>query len=173
MLPPEDASEGEPAPPLALRPATGKGGVDERAPFTAMAELRVLFSLAWPIMLSMALMFALNIEDQVIVGQLLTKRDLAACAIANVFFNLFWYFLCGAMSAVDTFAQAYGANALKMWAFGRSAAYSLSLDYVCLYCLCGSSPRAIAETFSTETGVCSGSRICALASTRTAGFCDR
>ena len=71
-------------------------------------------------MLSMALMFALNIEDQVIVGQLLTKKDLAACAIANVFFNLFWYFLCGAMSAVDTFcAQAYGAARLedaRLWA---------------------------------------------------------
>lgn len=77
----------------------------------ASAEVKALFSLAWPIMISMGLMMALNIEDQVIVGQLLQKEDLAACAIANVYFNLFWYFLNGLMSAVDTFcSQAYGAK---------------------------------------------------------------
>ena len=80
----------------------------------------MLLALAWPMMLSMALMFALNLEDQVIVGQLLSTEDLAACAIGNVYFNLFWYFLVGMMSAVDTFcAQAYGARRYEdvgLWA---------------------------------------------------------
>ena len=62
-------------------------------------------------MASSILMFALNVEDQLIVGHLLKAEDLAAVAIANTFFNIFWYLLVGLMSAIDTFsAQAYGAG---------------------------------------------------------------
>ena len=74
-------------------------------------EVKELMYLCGPIIISSLLLFALNIEDQVIVGQLLTKEDLAAAAIGNTYFNLFWYFLVGINCAVDTFgSQAVGAK---------------------------------------------------------------
>ena len=89
-------------------------------PPTYRTEIRELLALCFPIIASSLLLFALNIEDQLIVGHLLTKEDLAAVALANTFFNLFWYVLVGLMSAIDTFgAQAYGAKQYKqvgVWA---------------------------------------------------------
>ena len=74
-------------------------------------ELYALLSLCGPIVVSSILLFALNIEDQLIVGHLLQKSDLAAVAIGTTFFNLFWYVLIGLMSGIDTFSsQAYGAK---------------------------------------------------------------
>jgi len=74
-------------------------------------EVKELWKLSVPIIVSSLLLFALNIEDQLIVGHLLTPLDLASVAMGNTFFNLFWYALLGLMSAIDTYSsQAYGAK---------------------------------------------------------------
>jgi MATE family multidrug resistance protein len=74
-------------------------------------EFAALLTLAFPIIVSSILLFALNVEDQLVVGHLLKKEDLAAVAIGTTYFNLFWYMLIGLMSAVDTFtAQSYGTK---------------------------------------------------------------
>ena len=73
-------------------------------------ELGHLWSLLWPIALTNGLLMALQIEDQVILGRI-GVDELAAAALGTTVFNLAWFFLAGAASAVDTLvAQAFGAR---------------------------------------------------------------
>lgn len=66
--------------------------------------------LSYPIILSEIFQNMLPVVDIAFVGQL-GKDELAACALATVWFNLWNSTMMGFMTAIDTFlAQAYGAN---------------------------------------------------------------
>ena len=64
-------------------------------------ELKKLLRLSCPIIVSMLLDYSLNLEDQMLVGQFLSAEDLAAAALGITWFNFFWYFLVGMMSAAQ------------------------------------------------------------------------
>ena len=113
-------------------------------PPTFRNELKELLLLCGPIIASSILLFALNIEDQLIVGHLLEKEDLAAVAFGTTFFNLFWYLLLGLMTAVDTYsAQAFGAQ--------RYADVGLWAQRGLFICLVASVPIILFSITCTET----------------------
>lgn len=73
-------------------------------------HLKDVFRLTYPIILSEFFQNTLPIMDIAFVGQL-GKEDLAATALATVWFNLWNATMVGFMTAIDTLlAQAYGAN---------------------------------------------------------------
>lgn len=73
-------------------------------------EVSHIWSILWPIAVTNALLMALQIEDQIILGRI-GVDELAASALGTTLFNLAWFFLAGAASAVDTLvAQAFGAR---------------------------------------------------------------
>mmetsp|Transcript_569 Transcript_569/g.1125 ORF Transcript_569/g.1125 Transcript_569/m.1125 type:complete len:526 (-) Transcript_569:64-1641(-) len=66
--------------------------------------------LTYPIILSEVFQNILPVMDIAFVGQL-GKDELAACALATVWFNLWNSTMMGFMTAIDTFlSQSYGAN---------------------------------------------------------------
>ncbi len=76
-----------------------------------------VLSLAGPIIMSEFFQNTLPLIDIAFVGNLPDKEDLAAAALATVWFNLWNATMLGFNTAIDTYlAQAYGANHLKGYA---------------------------------------------------------
>ena len=80
---------------------------------------RQILDITWPIILSEIFQNTLPIVDLAFVGRLLDKDDLAAAALATVWFNLWNATLLGFGTALDTvLSQAYGArqyDVMAMW----------------------------------------------------------
>ncbi|CAJ1926706.1 unnamed protein product [Cylindrotheca closterium] len=76
-------------------------------------HLKDVFLLTYPIILSEIFQNTLPVMDIAFVGQL-SKQDLAATALATVWFNLWNSSMTGFMTAIDTLlSQSYGANQYK------------------------------------------------------------
>ena len=73
-------------------------------------HLKDVFAITYPIILSEVFQNTLPVMDIAFVGQL-TKQDLAATALATVWFNLWNSSMMGFMTAIDTLlAQSFGAS---------------------------------------------------------------
>lgn len=84
---------------------------------------------AFPIILSELFQNTLPVVDIAFVGSLLSKEDLAAAALATVWFNLWNDTMMGFMTAIDTFlAQTFGAGELD--SFSSWAGNSLMIVLV-------------------------------------------
>lgn len=79
-------------------------------------HLKDVMAISIPIVLSEVFQNALPVVDIAFVGNLPSKDDLAAAALATVWFNLWNSTMMGFTSAIDTFlAQTYGASQLKAY----------------------------------------------------------
>ena len=80
---------------------------------------REVLSISGPIIISEIFQNTLPIVDIAFVGRLLSKEDLAAAALATVWFNLWNTTMMGFMTAIDTLlSQSYGAGkyaAFRTW----------------------------------------------------------
>ena len=80
---------------------------------------RDVLSISGPIIMSEIFQNTLPIVDIAFVGRLLSKEDLAAAALATVWFNLWNTTMMGFMTAIDTLlSQSYGAgkhDAFRTW----------------------------------------------------------
>lgn len=87
--------------------------------FTFREHVKHLISLTGPIIIAEIGQNALPIVDIAFVGNLPNKEDLAAAALAIVWFNLWNTSMIGFMTAIDTvLAQSYGAGEMEtfsMW----------------------------------------------------------
>ncbi|KAG2423378.1 hypothetical protein HXX76_015344 [Chlamydomonas incerta] len=83
-------------------------------------ELRAIFALAAPCIVTTCSSQTMVVTDQVFVGHL-GVAELAAAALGNTYFNLLWFFLLGCSTALDTLgSQAFGANdysSLLTWTY--------------------------------------------------------
>ncbi|GLI65958.1 hypothetical protein VaNZ11_009639 [Volvox africanus] len=83
-------------------------------------ELRSIFMLALPCIVTTCSSQTMVVTDQIFVGHL-GVTQLAAAALGNTYFNLMWFFLLGCSTALDTLgSQAYGANdysSLLTWTY--------------------------------------------------------
>lgn len=98
--------------------------------------------LTGPIIMSEIFQNTLPVVDIAFVGNLPDKNDLAAAALATVWFNLWNSTMLGFNTAIDTFlAQAHGAKELKaygMWAGSGLAIVMIVTVFVSgLLALCG------------------------------------
>ncbi|KAL3927430.1 MAG: hypothetical protein SGBAC_013092, partial [Bacillariaceae sp.] len=85
----------------------------EEQPMSYREHLNDVFAITYPIILSEIFQNTLPVMDIAFVGQL-SKEDLAATALATVWFNLWNSSMTGFMTAIDTLlAQSYGANQLE------------------------------------------------------------
>lgn len=90
-------------------------------------HLKDVFKLTYPIILSELFQNTLPLIDIAFVGQL-GKEDLAATALATVWFNLWNSTMVGFMTAIDTLlAQSFGANQYEN--FGRWTGNSLVIVF--------------------------------------------
>jgi MATE family multidrug resistance protein len=79
-------------------------------------HLQGVLALTSPIILSEIFQNTLPVIDVAFVGNLPNKDDLAAAALATVWFNLWNTTMMGFMTAIDTLlAQAYGAHEMKAY----------------------------------------------------------
>jgi Na+-driven multidrug efflux pump len=75
-------------------------------------ESKKILSLALPCVVTNVLIQAMAVVDQVFVGSL-GKEELAAAALSSTYFNLFFLFLFGFCTALDTLSsQSFGAGDL-------------------------------------------------------------
>ncbi|GIL79039.1 hypothetical protein Vretimale_55 [Volvox reticuliferus] len=83
-------------------------------------ELRSIFMLALPCIVTTCSSQTMVVTDQIFVGHL-GVTQLAAAALGNTYFNLMWFFLLGCSTALDTLgSQAYGAkdySSLLTWTY--------------------------------------------------------
>ena len=80
-------------------------------------HLRQIVSLTGPIIVSEIFQNTLPITDIAFVGRLTSKEDLAAAALATVWFNLWNSTMLGFCTAVDTLlSQSYGAQEMEAFA---------------------------------------------------------
>jgi MATE family multidrug resistance protein len=105
-------------------------------------HLKDVLSLTGPIVMSEIFQNTLPVIDIAFVGNLPDKNDLAAAALATVWFNLWNSTMLGFNTAIDTFlAQAHGANEFKaygMWAGSGLAIVMIVTVFVAgLLSLCG------------------------------------
>jgi MATE family multidrug resistance protein len=99
-------------------------------------HLRDVLAITSPIILSEIFQNTLPVIDIAFVGNLPSKDDLAAAALATVWFNLWNSTMVGFMTAIDTFlAQAFGAGELK--AYGTWAGTSLGIVMMVTVCVSG------------------------------------
>lgn len=85
--------------------------------FSYSQHLRQIVSLTGPIIVSEIFQNTLPIVDIAFVGRLTTKEDLAAAALATVWFNLWNSTMLGFCTAVDTLlSQSYGAQEMEAFA---------------------------------------------------------
>eukprot|EP00611_Tribonema_gayanum_P003587 TRINITY_DN12844_c0_g1_i1.p1 TRINITY_DN12844_c0_g1~~TRINITY_DN12844_c0_g1_i1.p1 ORF type:complete len:654 (-),score=189.96 TRINITY_DN12844_c0_g1_i1:927-2789(-) len=79
---------------------------------TLWAEFKTLSWLSLPIMVTMISQAGMVVTDQVMVGHLIgTTQALAAAGVGNTIFNIVWYIIVGAASALDTMgSQSWGAG---------------------------------------------------------------
>ena len=91
----------------------------EQQPLGFRHHARQIVDLTVPIILGEIFQNTLPVIDLAFVGRLLSKEDLAAAALATVWFNLWNATLLGFCTALDTIlSQAYGAkqySVLAMW----------------------------------------------------------
>eukprot|EP00977_Amphora_coffeiformis_P017867 scaffold5999_cov149-Amphora_coffeaeformis.AAC.4 len=91
----------------------------EPPPLSFRQHARQIFDLSVPIVSGEVFQNTLPVIDLAFVGRLLSKEDLAAAALATVWFNLWNATLLGFCTALDTvLSQAYGAKQytiLAMW----------------------------------------------------------
>lgn len=86
------------------------GDADNRVGYWA-GELRQLLWLALPVMAQVASQPAMIITDQLMLGHFLGAEKLAAAALGHSWFNLWFYFLMGVLTAQDTLgSQSHGSR---------------------------------------------------------------
>ena len=115
----ESAEEGHPVNDSSLRNSEeGEDKEEEENHLQTLPNhLRSIASLTGPIILSEIFQNALPIVDIAFVGRLTSKEELAAAALATVWFNLWNATMLGFCTAVDTLlSQSYGADKLRMFA---------------------------------------------------------
>ena len=101
-----------------------------------------VLSLTGPIIMSEIFQNTIPVVDIAFVGNLPDKEDLAAAALATVWFNLWNAAMLGFNTAIDTFlAQAYGANELKGYGLWTGTGLVIVMIVTCLVAgliaLCG------------------------------------
>jgi len=79
-------------------------------------EVKLLLLLTFPITLIAMITHSMQLIDLFMLGHILSDSDaLAVSALASLYFNVFWFFLTGAATIVDTYCStAKGANSLEM-----------------------------------------------------------
>ena len=96
-----------------------EGLVNNEHPLSYREHAKKIIDVTLPIILSEIFQNTLPVIDLAFVGRLLSKEDLAAAALATVWFNLWNATVLGFCTALDTvLAQAYGArqyDVLAMW----------------------------------------------------------
>jgi MATE family multidrug resistance protein len=85
-------------------------------PYAFSKHLRGIASLTWPIIISEFFQNTLPVVDIAFVGRLTAKEDLAAAALATVWFNLWNATMLGFCTAVDTLlSQSFGAQEYRVF----------------------------------------------------------
>jgi MATE family multidrug resistance protein len=97
-------------PPQSSPPSSDNNIAADTPPISYRNHLIIASKITYPIILSEIFQNTLPLIDLAFVGQL-GKDELAAAALATVWFNLWNASMTGFMTAIDTFlAQSYGAN---------------------------------------------------------------
>lgn len=109
---------------------------------TYREHARDVLSLTGPIIMSEIFQNTIPVVDIAFVGNLPDNDDLAAAALATVWFNLWNAAMLGFNTAIDTFlAQTYGANELKGYAMWTGTGLVIVMIVTCfvggLIALCG------------------------------------
>eukprot|EP00594_Rhizosolenia_setigera_P009884 CAMPEP_0178955338 /NCGR_PEP_ID=MMETSP0789-20121207/9544_1 /TAXON_ID=3005 /ORGANISM="Rhizosolenia setigera, Strain CCMP 1694" /LENGTH=532 /DNA_ID=CAMNT_0020636947 /DNA_START=53 /DNA_END=1651 /DNA_ORIENTATION=- len=112
-------------------------------------ELKKLIQISNPIILGEIFQNTLPIIDVAFVGQL-DKNDLAACALATAWFNLWNATMVGFMTAIDTYlAQSYGTSDKKGFCSWSIRGIILTFFMTCLsssmVALCGITMKIIGQ----------------------------
>lgn len=91
--------------------------IHELPPLTFRQHARQIIDLSIPIISGEVFQNTLPVIDLAFVGRILSKEDLAAAALATVWFNLWNATLLGFCTALDTvLSQAYGAKQYSVFA---------------------------------------------------------
>ena len=100
-------------------PNTNHNNAQKRHLYTHSQHVKQIASLTGPIIISEVFQNALPLVDIAFVGQLTSKEDLAAAALATVWFNLWNSTMLGFCTAIDTLlSQSFGArqfDTFAMW----------------------------------------------------------
>jgi MATE family multidrug resistance protein len=90
---------------------------DKRPKFTSSQHVQQIVAISGPIILSEIFQNTLPLVDIAFVGRLTSKQDLAAAALATVWFNLWNATMLGFCTAIDTLlSQAQGAKEYETFA---------------------------------------------------------
>lgn len=79
-----------------------------------------------PLIAANFLNYLMILQDQAILGHMLTKDDLAAAALANTFINVFWYFMAGVGTQIFFFNAA---GSVELTTFSPFSFYMLSSGF--------------------------------------------
>jgi len=124
---------------------------------TTRQHVHHVWAITGPIIVSEIFQNTLPIVDIAFVGQMLDKNDLAAAALATVWFNLWNSTMLGFMTAVDTLlSQSYGARDLESFSkwTGTSliAVFVASVGVAGLIALCQPIMGALGQEFAAAAG---------------------
>ena len=134
---------------MTTKPASTEKNAETTAQISYRQHAVEVSKLTYPIILSEFFQNTIPVMDIAFVGQL-GKQDLAAAALATVWFNLWNATMLGFMTAIDTLlAQSYGANQADTFAKWTGNSLVIVLLMTCIVsgmvALCGPAMRLVGQ----------------------------